>query len=564
MLGRVGRLARIATAGPRRWQRLGVMAVILGLGFAGVWLSVRMIRWSKDFFDALENMDAGAALHQVGLFALIVAGQSAAFLAADWLRKLLLIEWRAQLTEVALAQWVGNRAFWTLRPGYGTEPIENPDQRIAEDCRNFVEYLLRFTIDLITSAVGLVSYFVALWAAAAFVLRLTLLGTEIAIPHYMVWLAPVYVAVSTLFAHLLGRPLKQRYFQQEKVEADFRHALIRMRDHADPIAQSAGEAAETRKLSRRFDAVAGNWRRVMWSELVLGLFTAPYQRTVLRVPTFFALPAYFAGAVTLGGLMQLASAFVQVTTTLSFFVFHYDDLARFAAVCERLDAMLRQTRRPEPAGAALQGVMRGVSDDGVLRLRGLQLATPAGRWLDPVPDLDLAPGQVLLIEGASGQGKTTLLCAITGLWRWGRGCIDRPAGRFLLLPAGAPVMDDALLAAVSYPDAPEAQDAARLQAVIRRAGLAHRLTAGAGLGGLSMGERQRIGLARAVLNRPDWLILDEATSALDAAAEADLLRWLRQELPATSLIVTAHRKPAGLSADRVLRLGEGDETRETA
>ena len=244
-------------------------------------------------------------------------------------------------------------------------------------------------------------------------------------------------------------------------------------------------------------------------------------------------------------------------------MFSYRDLARFAAVCERLDALLAQSRQPEPVGAALQGIARGVSGDGVLRLRGLRLATPSGRWLDPVPDLDLPPGRVLLIEGASGRGKTTLLCAITGLWRWGRGSIQRPAGRFLLLPAGAPVMDDDMLAAVSYPERPETHGLPRLHAVIRHAGLAHRLAEGADLGGLSMGERQRVGLAGAVLNRPNWLILDEAASALDATAEADLLHWLRQELPGTSLIVTAHRSPVGLTADRVLRLGEDDE-RETA
>lgn len=192
----------------------------------------------------------------------------------------------------------------------------------------------------------------------------------------------------------------------------------------------------------------------------------------------------------------------------------------------------------------------------MLRVSGLQLATPSGRWLDPVPDITLARGRVLLIEGASGRGKTTLLCAIIGLWRWGRGGIRRPAGRFLLLPAGAPVMDDELLAAVSYPERPETHGIARLHEVIHRAGLGHRLSESAVVGGLSMGERQRVGLARAVLNRPDWLILDEATSALDATAEADLLHWLRQELLETTLIIAAHRKPAGLVADQILRLGD--------
>ncbi|WP_246184927.1 ABC transporter ATP-binding protein/permease [Paracoccus aestuariivivens] len=554
-------MARIATSGPDRWSGLALFALVLMLGFGGVWLSVRMIAWNKAFYDALENLDAAAALRQIGVFFAIVAAMAASWLAADWLRKLLLIRWRARLTHVALEQWVGNRAFWSLRPGYSDQPIENPDQRIAEDCRKYVEQFLEFTIDLITSVVALFSYVAVLWTAASFALNLTVWGNEISVPRYMVWLAPLYVAASTLITHLLGRPLKRRYFQQEKVEADFRHALMRLRDNADQIAQSEGEAAERRRLAERFGAVARNWRGVMRAELVLGLFTRPYQQTVLRIPTFFALPAYFAGAVTLGGLMQLASAFSNVTTTLSWFVFEYSKLAQFVAVCERLDRMMQQTAiaRPEP-----QGITRDVSPDGVLRVRGLHLATPDGKTLQPMPDVNLPRGATLLIDGASGRGKTTMLCAITGLWRWGRGHIQRPAGRFLLLPAGAPVMDDDLLAAISYPHPAETLGLPRVHAVLHRVCLSHRLVGENGVSGLSMGERQRVGLARAVLNRPDWLILDEATAALDPASEADLLQWLRQELPETSIIITAHRKPSGLVADQILRLDDDINQKDSA
>lgn len=563
-LTRAARLARVAMSGPGRWPGLALFSLILALGFGGIWLSVRMIAWNKAFYDALENMNGAEALRQIGIFFAIVGAMAASWLAADWLRKLLLIRWRARLTHVVLDQWVGSRAFWTLRPGYSDAPIENPDQRIAEDCRNYVEYLLEFTVDLITTIVALFSYFAVLWAAASFALDLTVFGSQVTVSRYMVWLAPLYVAVSTLITHLLGRPLKRRYFQQEKVEADFRHALVRMRDNADQIAQSDGEAAESRRLSERFAAVARNWHHLMRAELILGLFTRPYFQTVLRIPTFFALPAYFAGAVTLGGLMQLASAFSSVTTSLSWFVFQYPKLARFVAVCERLDSMFVQTSAPTPAGRDLQRIRRGVSDDGALRIRGLQLATPAGRQLDPIPDIDLKPGQTMLIDGPSGRGKTTLLCAITGLWNWGSGDILRPAGRFMLLPSGAPVMDDDLMAAISYPQAPDDIGAPRLHAVLRRVGLSHRVIDRNGIGGLSMGERQRVGLARAVLNRPDWLILDEATAALDPASEADLLQWLRQELAHTSLIVTAHRKPAGFDADVILHLPPASDKEQIA
>jgi len=556
---RAARLARIMGSGPGLWRGLGLYALVLGLGFVGVWVSVQLIAWNKAFFDALETLDAAEATRQVGIFFALIGVSAGSWLAADWFRKRLYIRWRARLTAEALDLWVGNRAYWLLRPGFGATAIENPDQRVAEDCRLFVERFLEFTLDLISETVSLVSFVAILWSLSTFALSFSAFGFGVEIPRYMFWLAPVYVLIASLVTHALGRPLKRHYFDREKVEADFRHALVGLRDRADAVAQSGGEAAERRMMDARFAVIAANWRRIMRAELIHGLFNRPYFQTVLRMPTFFALPAYFAGAVTLGGLMQLASAFSSVTTTLSWFIFEYRKLAEFVAVCERLDGLMQSARQPAPLPGAPRDIQRSVAPDGALQLTGLKLATPEGRWLDPIPDRVMRPGQSLLITGASGQGKTTLLAAIAGLWPWGRGQILRPAGRFLFLPAGAPMMGEGLGGAACHPSDPATHDPARLAAVLTRLGLGARLlipNPEAALAGLSMGERQRLGLARAVLNRPDWLLLDEATSALDPAAEADLLAWLRTELPGTTLILVAHRKPAGFEADDTLHLGQ--------
>jgi len=555
---RAGRLARIAATGPRAGAGALLYAAVLGLNFVGIWVSIQMIAWSKAFYDALEQMNAPMALRQIGLFFALVTLSAVAWLTADWLRKLLLIQWRARLTEWSLDLWIGNRAYWLMRPGYGEMPIENPDQRVAEDCRLFVSHLLEFTLDLISETVALFSYVAILWSLATFSLSFTVIGLNIEIPHYMVWLAPLYVAASTIIAHLLGRPLKRQYFDREKVEADFRHALVQLRDRADVVAQSGGEAAERRRLDHRFTAIRQNWRRVMRAELVQGLFGRPYMQTVLRLPTFFALPAYFAGAVSLGGLMQLGSAFSNVATTLSWIIFEYRKLAEFVAVCERLDGLICAARRPAPLPSAPRAIERKMTTDGTLRLNTLRLATPEGRWLAPVPEITVPHGGAFLITGASGQGKTTLLSAIAGLWPWGEGHIARPAGQFLFLPAGAPVIGDGLIAAACHPTDPAQLEMPRIRAVLTHLGLGPRLAAGEGersLAGLSMGERQRIGLARAVLNAPEWLLMDEATSALDPAAEAELLAWLRAELPDTTLVLVAHRIPSGLIADHTLRIG---------
>lgn len=556
-LSRAGRLARAAASGPDWWRGAALYAAVLALNFVGVWVSIRLIAWNKAFFDALEALDGQTALRQVGVFFLLVSASAGSWLAADWLRKRLLILWRGQLTAQALDLWLGGRAYWQLRPGFGAQPVENPDQRVAEDCRKFVEGLLEFTLDLISSTVALVSYVAVLWSLSTFALSFTALGGEITIPRYMVWLAPVYVAAATGLTHALGRPLKGLYFGRERAEADFRHALVQLRETADIVALSGGEAAERRRLDGRFAGVVANWRAIMRAELIQGLFTRPYFQTVLRVPTFFALPAYFAGQVTLGGLMQLASAFSQVTTTLSWFIFSYRDLAGFVAVCERLDGLMAAAWAPAPLPGAPQAIRREISADGALHLDGVRLATPEGRWLSAVPDRTIRPGARVWISGASGEGKTTLLAAIGGIWPWGEGRIAVPEGRILTLPAGAPVFAEGLAAAACYPEDPATQGSANLKAVLTRLGLGHRLDTAdeAALSGLSMGERQRLGLARAALLRPDWLVMDEATSALDPALEADLMTWLSAELPGTAFLIVSHRAPAGLTLDDVLRIG---------
>ncbi|MBE3638804.1 ABC transporter ATP-binding protein/permease [Mangrovicoccus sp. HB182678] len=563
LLGRAGRLARIAASGPGAWKGWILYLAVLGLSFVGVWVSVRLIAWNKAFYDALGAMDAGAALRQVGVFFALVSLSAASWLAGDWLRKRLLILWRARLTSRALDLWLDGRGYWLLRPGFSAQAVENPDQRVAEDCRLYVQNLLTLTLDLVSEIVGLVSYIAVLWSVSTFALSLGGLGLDAEIPRYMFWLAPVYVLIASLVTHLLGRPLNRTYFEREKVEADFRHALVQLRDRADIVAQAGGERAERHRLDRRFAAVAGNWRRVMRRELVLGLFERPYFQTVLRLPTFFALPMYFAGAVTLGGLMQVASAFSSVTTTLSWFIFKYKQLAEFVAVCERLDGLMQAAGHPAPDPDVPQAIRTETGGGRGLDVSGLHLATPGGTWLEPVPDLSLASGQTMLVVGASGQGKTTFLSALAGLWPFGTGTIRRPAVAPVVLPAGAPVLGECLLSAACYPARPETLERARVLAVIERIGLGHRLQ-GAGLAGLSMGERQRLGLARAVLNRPDWLLMDEATSALDPASEADLLAWLRAELAGTTLVVVAHRPPVGLSVDQVITLGLPDLERTLA
>ncbi|WFE74008.1 ABC transporter ATP-binding protein/permease [Roseinatronobacter sp. S2] len=567
---RIWHLARLAVTGPRAWIGAAIYLVVLGLQFFGVWVSVRQITWQRDFFDALEQMDAAGALHQMGIFAILVGASASAHLAGSWLRKRLLIHWREVLTNAMLDMWLNGQAYWHLRPGLSPDPVENPDQRIAEDCRKFIDYLLDFTLDLLSRVVAIISYVAILWGLSQFPLAFSLLGWDVSIPRYMVLAAFLYVFISSVVTHLLGKPLKNLSFAQERFEADFRYSLVQVRESANEIAQARGEDAEHRRLQHRFDALRANWARLIGREFILGLFTRPYRQTVLRIPIFLALPAYFGNALSLGGLMQTASAFSNVTTTLSWFIFSYARLAAFVAVSERLDGLVALTRRPPPMPDAPRNVTLVHGTDDTLRCDGLVLYTPGGRALQPFPDIHITRGEHVWISGPSGQGKTTFLSALLGLWPYGQGTIILPDAPVMALPQTPALFNEGILQALTYPIDPDTQDGDRLAHVLQLVGLGHRIPlrgqdGPACLQGLSIGERQRLALARAIFLRPDWLALDEATSALDHDAEQCLLAVLERELPDCTILCIAHRPPHGLKiARRIILAPAPTPARKTA
>lgn len=559
VFGRIWRLTARAVSGPRAWVGLLVFGIVFALLFVDLWVDVQMISWTRRFYDALENMDLPGALRELAVFAGLIGASAGIFLVSDYLKKWLRLRWRARLTDQALDGWTADHAFWHLRPGLSAQSLDNPDQRIAEDCDRYVDLALDFVLELVGRVVGLITYVVVLWGLTDFVLRLTLFGLGVEVPRYMVWLAPIYVLLGSIITHVMGRALKGLYFNQERREADFRHSLVQLRDNASEIAQAGGVAAERRHLDARFAGIRQNWHRLIRREAILGLFTRPYFQSVLRVPLFFALPAYFAGSVSFGGLMQLSAAFSRVTTTLSWFIFSYKELAEFVAVSERLDDLFRITRDPAPVPTAPVSITSATSRDGTLSTGGLRLATPEGRWLTPVPDMAILPGDRIWLQGASGEGKSSLVAALSGLWRYGEGHIDRPAAPLFVLPQRPHVASADLAAAACYPLDPADIGPGPLAEVLAHVGLGHRLQALArgetGTEGLSMGERQRLALARVFLHRPRWLVLDEATASLDSTAEAHLLSLLRRDLPETTILCVSHRKPVALDITGVWTLG---------
>ncbi|KRE18224.1 hypothetical protein ASE63_03405 [Bosea sp. Root381] len=539
-------MTRLCISGPGGRLGLVQFAAIAALGLASVRISVLLITWNADFYNAIQKLDVPGVIQQVKVYFGLTAISVVIHLASAYLRKMLQIRWRHSLTEAALERWLSGKAYWHLRDR-SESGLDNPDQRIAEDCRIFVDKLTDEALDLITRIVGLVTYVAILWSLATFALAFTFAGFDIEIPRYMVWAAPIYVAIATVITHGLGAPLKKLDFEQQRREADFRFALARLRQNVEPIALAGGEAAERGQLSGRFAALTANWHQLANRELILGFFSRPYFQTVLTIPIFLALPAYLAGRVTFGGLMQLRSAFQNVVTTLSWFIFSYKDLAQLAATASRLSHFLAAA---EAAGEATPGAGPDIAPGERIRASRLALSTPDGRALAPLPELELKPGGTYWIAAPSGHGKSTLVKALAGLWRHGEGEIERPSSasfssQHVYFPLGS------LAAALAYPELPEAFAEGDYRRALEAVGMAHIWTEDEAewpriRDGLSGGERQRLALARHHLHRPAWAVLDEATSALDPAAEEQLLAELRRALPMAALVLIAHRAPHGV------------------
>ncbi len=554
VLARIWRLARLAASGPGAWVGLGLFVIVVGLELVSIWITLQLIAWNANFFDALENFDAGAAVRQIGVFLSLILFSALCFLVGDYLRKYVLIRWRTRLTDIAMAKWLSGHAYWLLREGLSPTPLENPDQRIAEDCRLFVSGLLHEAIDLFSRIVGLFSYVTLLWSLSNFALPIQFGRIDLEIPRYLVWASFVYVLLSSIMTHLLGWPLKGLLFQREKREADFRFALMQLRDNASEVAMTGGEQAERRRFDKRYAGVVQNWHQLIRREFVVGLFTRPYFQTVLRIPLFLSLPAYMAGRVTLGGLMQLASAFSNVTTTLSWFIFSYRDLADFVATSERLDQLLAMLDEKQAWPDTPSRIAQDRAAGGTLELSGLRLTTPQGRALRSIGDVAITPGRRVWVNGPSGAGKTTLLKALAGVWPYGEGAIGLPAGRMSFQSQTPYLACDGLAEALSYPLPADCYSKDEMRRALEDVGLAHRIphlddVSPGSLEGLSGGERQRLCFARILLSRPQWIILDEPTSALDRQAEAELFSLLVERLPEAAIVCVAHHAPQGLPID---------------
>ncbi len=531
-----------------------LLAAVVVLNLASVGLNVWFNFWYNSFYNSIQekNFDDFKAL--LLQFSMVAAAFIVVAVYQLYLGQMLQIRWRRWLTDKWLGQWLQGERFYHMQLfGLGTD---NPDQRLAEDLKLFTGYSLNVTLGLLSAVVTLFSFLHILWQLSgefAFALG----GLDIVIPGYMVWVALVYAVIGTWLTNKIGRPLVGLNFTQQRFEADFRFHLIRLRENAEGVALQRGAMAETLDLLGRFGHVVGNYLKIMTKQKQLTWFTAGYAQLAVVFPFIVGAPRYFQGSLALGGLMQTVSAFGQVQTAFSYLINAYIDIAEWRAVVERLSGFRAGIDEAERM-AAENRIRITPASDGIT-VPALTLARPDHSIMAEIEDFHLAPGDSLLLEGSSGNGKSTLLRALAGLWPFGAGEIRRPAPeQCLFLPQRPYLPVGSLRAALCYPKPAAACDDAALQQALAALGLeslAGRLDQEANWAQqLSGGEQQRVQLARALLHKPAWLFLDEATAALDPESEARALDALAAALPGTGIVSIGHRASLARHHQRILRL----------
>ena len=530
----------------RNWQSWLLLASIIGLGLGIVQINVRINAWSKTFYDTLGEFDTDALYGLMGEYSLYIGIFVLIAVYKAWLRKALLLRWRQSMSERLIGDWLQGQAYYRL--GLEGEP-DNPDQRIAEDVNLLVTRSVDLLVSFITNVAQVTAFVGILWALSG-TQEFELFGYRWQVEGYLVWIAVIYTLVGTLVTHWLGRPLHRLNYAQQSREADFRADLLRKRDHAEQIALYRGEEAERQQLRVRFQAIAENWWRLMVRERNLGFFVVGYDRVSNIIPIFAALPLFLAKTITLGGLMQVRTAFSAVQGSLSWFIGAYTTLAEWSATVERLGQFEEAIVRTR------QQVREPLCGD-CLCLDRLDVLLPNGEPL--MCDLrgQVQHGEWVRLAGPSGMGKSTLLRTLQGLWPYYRGAWQLPNGRSLLLPQKPYLAALPLRELLVYPSADMVADQ-RLREVLEQVGLPHlacqleRQTEWERE--LSGGEQQRLGFARALLFQPHTLYLDEATNQLDDRAAQSLLAMLRRELPQCTVIGVSHQERVQALFDRSLEL----------
>lgn len=539
-------LVRFSRWGKQFWQFAGgylspkrsvkpllFFLLIVALTLVSVRISLVYSEWYNNMYTSLQEFNQAVFWQQMGLFCVIAACAVSTSLASYYIEQRFIISWIAWLNDELTNKWMTNRAYYKTQ--YLSANLDNPDQRIQQDVQSYVKTTLSLSTGVIDAVTSMISYTILLWGLAG---PMLVLGVEI--PHMMVFLVFAYVIFTTLIAFWLGRPLIHLNFANERLNANYRYSLIRVKEYAESIAFYAGEKVEQNQLYRQFRAVINNMWNIVFRTLKFSGFNLIVSQISVVFPLLIQVGRYFEKQIKLGDLMQTLQVFGKLHTNLSFFRNSYDTFAGYKATLDRLTGF---TYAIDMANRESETDIRNSENDVIFK--GLSIKNPFGRTLINNVNLTLPQGASLLIQGDSGVGKTTLLRTAAGLWSYSQGTVYCPLDSQLFLAQKNYLPQGDLSTALAYPKNSADIDRPLTEEILRKVQLGHlielleqeqdwtRI--------LSLGEQQRLAFGRLLLHKPKVAFLDEATASMDEGLEDAMYRLLKSELPNMTLISVGHR-----------------------
>ena len=539
------------------------LAAIITLTIAAVYMTLLLNEWFNSFYSALQNYDSDAVYRGLLRFTGLAFAHIAFAVYSYYLQQRLALRWRKWMTKNYLAKWTGQQMYYRLEM-FSQGTADNPDQRISEDINLFTARTLSFMSGLLRSATTIICFIFVLWNLSE-ILSFSAAGQEFHIYGYLVWTALAYSVLGTWITHKVGHRLVSLNYLQQKLEADFRFSMVRLRETAESVAFYNGAAKEEAFLSNRFMTLLRNTLFIIKKQKQLSWLTNSYAQIAIIFPFVVAVPRYLSQNISLGGLMQIANCFGKVQDAMSYFVDVYASLAEWQSCAERLLSFDKHIAAIEKETEEKSGSLVREETHDRLRLADVTISVPAidenkrTREIISSASCTIKSGEHVILKGPSGSGKSTLLRTLAGFWPYVKGHISMPApSEMMFIPQKPYIPMGTSAEAASYPL--ETADEEILSPLLVECGLSHLMektdTEADWSHILSLGEQQKLAFVRVFLRKPKWVFLDEATSAMDEETEEKMYRLLTA-LPGTTVISIGHRSTLDKWHDRVLRIENG-------
>jgi len=538
---------------PKRLKPIFLLISIITMEMSLVYLNVRLNEWRNGFYNSLQNLDKDAFYHYIKVFMVLALMYVGIYGYKSFYFQKLQITWRNWLTEKNLEKWLSSKTYYGSQ--FLSSSADNVDQRISEDVNSFVVLSLSLSLGLLSSIVTFFSFIFILWSLSG-PIAFTLFGMPIEIGHYLVWGVIIYSIFGTYITRKIGHKLPGLTFIQEQFEANFRYILMRTRENSESIVLYKGESVEKKGFMKRFSNIYDNFNKINVKQKHLNWWSSYFAQIAVIFPYIVSAPQFFSGAIKLGGLMQVASAFDSVQSALAWMVDSFTNIANYKAVINRLNGFEDAIKSWKDLEDKKKVKFIDAKKFGI---RDFSIHLPNGSTLMNKQTISFKTGGRYVITGANGTGKSTLLRCIANIWPYADGKIEMPKNKTQMFISQSSYMPiGTMLDVVCYPNhTPDTQGKTVVEILSDRAHI-EQLMYEIGLGEfrgdklilkeadwskiLSGGQKQKVAFIRAILQQPDFLFLDESTSSMDEESEIQSYKLLLDKLPNTTIISVGHRK----------------------